>query len=60
VDETVDKRIRKELRKAKKKGKLGVVARVTKIDGGEATLKGIINSREPLSDEDRNTLEPFM
>lgn len=56
IDDRQDERIRTALRNADKKGKLGVVAAVTGIAGGEAELRRIMNSHDALSIMDRGML----
>jgi hypothetical protein len=54
--EQVDAAIREALKSADRKGKLSVVAAVTGIAGGQATLKKIMKGSEPLSIMDRAML----
>jgi hypothetical protein len=54
--EQVDATIREALKSADRKGKLSVVAAVTGIAGGQAALKKIMKSVEPLSIMDRAML----
>lgn len=56
LDKKQDERIREALRNADAKGKLGVVAAVTGIAGGEAELRKIMNSEGMLSVMDRGVL----
>ncbi len=55
-DERTDARIRKALLNADAEGKLGVVAAVTGIAGGEAELRKIMNSEGELHIMDRGML----
>lgn len=54
--EQVDAVIREALKSANRKGKLSVVAAVTGIAGGEASLKKIMKGTGPLSIMDRGML----
>jgi hypothetical protein len=54
--EQADKIIRDALKSADAKGKLCVVAAVTGIAGGEAELRKIMSSTEPLHIMDRGML----
>lgn len=56
TDKRQDERIRTALRSADKKGRLGVVAAVTGIAGGEAELRKIMNSTDELAIMDRGML----
>lgn len=56
TDKRQDERIRSALRSADKKGRLGVVAAVTGIAGGEAELRKIMNSTGELAIMDRGML----
>ena len=56
TDPKQDERIRTALRSADKKGRLGVVAAVTGIAGGEAELRRIMNSTAELAIMDRGML----
>lgn len=56
TDSKVDEKIRAALRDANKKGRLGVVAAVTGIAGGEKALRKIMNSTSELSILDRGML----
>ena len=56
LDESTDEKIRTALRKADKEGKLGVVAAVVGIAGGESELRKIMNSTGPLHIMDRGML----
>jgi hypothetical protein len=53
TDPKNDPIIRAALRSADAKGKLGVVAAVVGIAGGETELRKVMNSIEPLSIMDR-------
>lgn len=55
-DPKTDDRIRTALRNADRKGKLGVVAAVTGIAGGEAELRKIMESSGELHIMDRGML----
>ena len=55
-DERTDAKIRAALRNADNKGKLGVVAAVTGIAGGEAELRKIMESEDKLHVMDRGML----
>lgn len=55
-DLQIDENIRTALRDADSKEKLGVVAAVTGISGGEDKLRSIMNSARPILDMDRATL----
>lgn len=55
-DPKTDDVIRSALVEADRKGKLGVVAAVVGIAGGEATLREIMNSTGELSIMDRGML----
>lgn len=52
----LDKKIRNALKDADKKGKLGVVAAVTGIFGGESELRKIMESKGTLDVMDRGIL----
>ncbi|WP_231421674.1 hypothetical protein [Pseudomonas sp. Leaf59] len=56
TDSRQDERIRQALRSADKKGRLGVVAAVTGIAGGEVELRRIMNSTDELAIMDRGML----
>lgn len=56
LDKKNDDKIRTALRDADSKGKLGVVAAVVGIAGGEKTLREIMNSEGELSIMDRGML----
>lgn len=53
LDRFLDDRIRAALRGADQKGKLGLVADVVDIAGGEDTLREIMNSTDELHTMDR-------
>ncbi|KKK97677.1 hypothetical protein LCGC14_2650340 [marine sediment metagenome] len=55
-DERTDAKIRAALRDADSKGKLGVVAAVTGIAGGEAELRKIMDGEDELHVMDRGML----
>ena len=55
-DDRTDARIRGALRRANDEGKLGVVAAVTGIAGGESELRKIMNSDGELHIMDRGML----
>ena len=55
-DELTDTKIRNALRNADSKGKLGVVAAVTGIAGGETELRKIMDSEGELHIMDRGML----
>ena len=55
-DERTDAKIRAALRNADNKGKLGVVAAVTGIAGGEAELRKIMDGEDELHVMDRGML----
>jgi hypothetical protein len=55
-DPKIDDNIRHALRAADQKGKLGVVAAVVGIAGGDDALRKIMNSTGELSIMDRGTL----
>ncbi len=59
-DERTDTKIRAALRDADDKGKLGVVAAVTGIAGGEAELRKIMDSEGELHIMDRGMLMPHL
>ena len=54
--ELIDTKIRVALRDADSKGKLGVVAAVTGIFGGESELRKIMDSEDELDIMDRGML----
>ena len=54
--ELIDTKIRAALRDADSKGKLGVVAAVTGIFGGESELRKIMDSEDELDIMDRGML----
>ena len=56
MDSKADDKIRAALKDAAKKGKLGVVAAVTGIAGGEKELRKIMNSTGELHIMDRGML----
>lgn len=56
TDPKCDEQIRKALRNADAKGRLGVVAAVVGIAGGERELRKIMNSTSELSTMDRGML----
>ena len=56
TDATNDRRIRDALKAADRAGKLGVVAAVVGISGGEEELRKIMNSTGELSIMDRGML----
>lgn len=56
LDPQQDTRIRAALFSAAQQGRLGLVAAVTGIRGGEKELRKIMRSKEPLSIIDRATL----
>ncbi len=56
TDPDNDERIRAALRSADAKGKLGIVAAVVGVAGGEDTLREIMNSTGELSIMDRGVL----
>jgi len=56
TDSKQDERIRAALRSADSKGRLGVVAAVTGIAGGEKELRRIMNSTTELAIMDRGML----
>jgi hypothetical protein len=53
----VDELIRKSLRIARSRGKLHVLANITRIDGGVQRLREIVESKAPLPHEIRMTLQ---
>lgn len=55
-DPKLDDAIRAALRDADRKGRMGVVAAVVGIAGGEGALRKIMNSNGELSIMDRGTL----
>lgn len=55
-DPKLDDAIRAALRDADRKGRMGVVAAVVGIAGGEGALRDIMNSKGELSIMDRGTL----
>jgi hypothetical protein len=55
-DPKIDDSIRAALKDADRKGKLGVVAAVVGIAGGDESLRKIMNSTGDLSIMDRGTL----
>ncbi len=59
-DPETDHRIRAALRAADDKGKLGVVAAVVGIAGGEAELRKIMDSTDELHIMDRGCLLPHL
>ena len=56
ADPNADEKIRAALKDADRRGKLGIVAAVVGIAGGEDELRKIMNSAEPMSIIDRGMI----
>ncbi len=59
-NEATDTKIRTALRDADSKGKLGVVAAVIGIGGGESELRKIMDSEDELNIMDRGMLAMYL
>lgn len=56
TDPNADEKIRAALKDADRRGKLGIVAAVVGIAGGEDELRKIMNSTEPMHIMDRGMI----